>query len=84
MSKINNGGSAFPLATSCGSNESVNGMTLRDYFAAKAMPLAMEDYRLCIGFTTQDIDWKTRGGLSVVAWRAYQLADAMLSAREER
>ena len=56
--------------------------TLRDYFAAKAMPLAMEGYRLCIGFTTQDIDWETRGGLLVVARRAYQLADAMLKARE--
>ena len=57
--------------------------TLRDHFADKALPLAMEDYRLCIGFTAKDIDWETRGGLSVVASRAYQLADAMLRARGE-
>jgi hypothetical protein len=37
MSGLNDGGPAFPLATSSGSNESVNGMTLRDWFAGQAL-----------------------------------------------
>lgn len=56
-------------------------MTLRDFFAAKALPLAMEGYRLGIGAKNTDIDWETSGELSVVASRAYRLADAMLEAR---
>ena len=76
MSKENNGGPAFPVEyiamDSCG-NERVQaqdfGMSLRDYFAAKAMQGLIaagryEDYALMVK-------------------RAYEIADAMLSAREE-
>lgn len=46
-----------------------NGMTLRDYFAAKAMQ------PLIVSFTIQDINWTSQ--------QAYKIADAMLAAREE-
>lgn len=45
-----------------------NGMTLRDYFAAKAMQ------PLIVSFTIQDINW--------TAEQAYKIADSMLKARE--
>ena len=68
----NTGGPAFPTGTG-GNTPYSNGMTLRDYFAAKAMqgmlayayfhPLAMEDG---------------------CARDAYAMADAMLKARERK
>jgi hypothetical protein len=45
-----------------------NGMTLRDYFAAKAMQADMED-----GRHESDFSW--------CAGRAYRMADAMMKAR---
>ena len=50
-------------------------MTLRDYFAAKALPSAI-------------IDWSSTGGIEdpeiveVIARDCYLMADAMLKARE--
>lgn len=71
------GGSAFPRA---GHHENGNGktdgMTLRDYFAAKAMPLAWraaEDGYFDTGEDSINSD---------VATCAYQIADAMLKARK--
>lgn len=65
MSGINNGGAAFPSAYSSDGN---NGMTLRDYFAAKAMQelLSQDGYEV----------------FKLVASDAYKLADAMIKARE--
>jgi hypothetical protein len=63
---------AFPLdIIYTQENEKFNGMTLRDYFAAKAMQamIGREDNR----FTTT---------LEFVGGKAYQYADAMLKARE--
>ena len=73
------GGPAFPADGAHGNYE---GMTLRDYFAAKAMPLAMEEYRMVISRESEclDIEWDKKHGLSSVAARAYELADAMLEA----
>jgi hypothetical protein len=51
------------------------GMTLRDYFAAKALPSVI-------------IDWSSTGGLEdpeiveVIARDCYSMADAMMKARE--
>jgi hypothetical protein len=60
--RVNNGGYAFPLTTVS------NGMTLRDYFAAKAMQgLLAEDY------------WSDHDDVSKIA---YKIADAMIEARE--
>ena len=47
------------------------GMTLRDYFAAKAMPSILEQMDVCNG-----------NELKNSAWIAYQMADAMLEARK--
>jgi hypothetical protein len=64
MNKINTGGPAFPRTQ--WPNET--GMTLRDFFAAKAM-------QACIakGAPLIFID---------IAYKAYEMADAMLKARE--
>lgn len=48
------------------------GMTLRDYFAAKAMEV---DYKIANNFT--DPDWRYG-----IALDAYKMADAMLEARK--
>ena len=48
------------------------GMTLRDYFAAKALPFALSECAL-----SEDYDVNSPAEL------AYQFADAMLKAREE-
>jgi len=72
---MNKGGPAFPgtqYANGVQPTGFSQGMTLRDYFAAKAMQaiLARNDSR----FTTT---------LEFVGGKAYQYADAMLKAREQ-
>ena len=77
MSKTNTGGSAFPRA----GNEwedmqwvkasAKEGMTLRDYFAAKAMPIFTPDY----------LDPDDHESMFECATQAYSMADAMLRAR---
>ena len=66
MSTTDNGEAAFPhpdyLASGWG------GMTLRDYFAAKAMQGMMHDV--------------TQPRADVIAFWAYEMADAMLEARK--
>lgn len=62
--KIKTGGSAFPKNYGI-PNE---GMTLRDYFAAKAM-LGLDVTRYA-------------GGYTLLAENAYKMADAMLAERE--
>ena len=72
MSNTNiNGGPAFPVPGWKGDAD-FNGMTLRDYLAAKAMQV---DYTLAKNFT--DPDWRYG-----IALDAYKMADAMLKARE--
>ncbi len=75
MEKINDGGPAFP---GCNPNPGLTtggeGMSLRDYFAAKAMQTIHDvDYRLECNSSYDDM----------ARW-AYQLADAMLAAREAK
>ena len=75
MTKHNNGGPAFPLADSCreyvNSNRSdANGMHLRDYFAAKAMHASLS------------LDPANAASSGEHARWAYEMADAMLKARE--
>ena len=65
--KINTGGPAFPFAVTDEARIS-DGMTLRDYFAAKAMHARL---------TTYKGSW-----YAGVAEEAYEAADAMLEARE--
>ena len=77
MTTHNNGGPAFPCEVGPASDghtiQTGNmqwmqpGMTLRDYFAARALAPAFP------GMTTRDVQY--------AAEAAYELADAMLSAR---
>jgi len=85
----NNGLSAFPRPYSYAEDVdevhvAQKGMSLRDYFAAKAMPMALEEYRMTIGRIGEclDLEWDKRNGLSSVAAKAYEMADAMLEARK--
>jgi hypothetical protein len=76
MSSIkNNGGSAFPRAGTpkeySGYVEHSEGMTLRDYFAAKAMQGLLAAY-----------PERERWGTHDYARIAYEQADAMLKARD--
>lgn len=81
MSNKNTGGPAFPSHGSMG-EVAHEGMTLRDYFAAKAMAHMSLPTR---GFTgnnswrIEEIDGSILEGLSAVA---YRWADAMIAARE--
>jgi len=68
MSNTNTGGPAFPDPQENWRGE--KGMTLRDYFAAKAM-----EGDLIAGVHPDDFNR--------CAYRAYQMADAMLKAREK-
>ncbi len=81
--KIETGGPAFPgkqksllikaehIDIASQYDIETNGMTLRDYFAAKAMPMAFEKYK----------DGHEDGIDGIARW-AYFFADAMLKARE--
>lgn len=85
MSAIKNGGPAFPqakvtvLAEDGTPNEAAavthNGMTMRDYFAAKALPVVYSDY--CASASKIGFD---EGWMMGVAMDAYAMADAMLAA----
>jgi len=82
----NDGGLAFPAkrmenATTAYSHEWVEvtypGMTLRDYFAAAALPAALQQE------ATSDEGRPCMYDEAAVARVAYRLADAMLKAREQ-
>lgn len=71
MSEKNDGGPAFPVPTTgCGEEW---GMTLRDYFAAKAMQ----------GFATT-LTGTTPVLFDILACDAYTMADEMLKERNKR
>ena len=67
MDKKNDGGPAFPSGNKIGQ---IDGMTLRDYFAAKAMQVLLE----------KSDEWTMT--FDDVADHAYAMADYMLAARE--
>jgi len=68
---------AFPCEWYCigSSREIGNGMTLRDYFAAKAMQGIMNSDRYVGTIGTNRYEYNT-------AKHAYQMADAMMEARK--
>ena len=73
----NTGGAAFPYAAVHGCNGEY-GMTLRDYFAAKAMQTYMADENLMEVYSSLGKNVKKE-----VSTIAYMMADAMLEAREK-
>ena len=66
MNNTNTGGPAFPAGTA------YQGMTLRDYFAAKALQGELACQR-------GDYEWHS---IEKLAAHSYNIADAMLKARE--
>ena len=66
----NDGGPAFSMAER---DDALRGMSLRDYFAAKAMAAMLSIYEV----------HHNAGETEVAEW-AYQQADAMLEIRAER
>lgn len=72
MSTINDGGPAFPLAEPGDCVSASEGMSLRDYFAAKAMQ----------GLLAQSCGTAFGSDPIHGAQYAYQMADAMLAARK--
>jgi len=72
-------GPAFPSPRWEGWGSPQEGMTLRDYFAAKAMPATMTEFE--DGWKQHAYESETF--LQWAAERAYAMADAMLKAREK-
>ena len=77
----NDGGTAFPSHVTTNTNGVdvvawQKGMTLRDYFAAKAMQAMVSNPNTNTG--ANDVAGAAK---AVVGW-AYQISDAMLAARE--
>ena len=68
MNNTNTGGPAFPIS---GMGKENMGMTLRDYFAAKALPPMLHANA-----------GKWAGNYDAYAQMAYEFADAMIKARE--
>ena len=60
-----------------------NGMSLRDYFAAKAMPLALEILRADYMRDDPNYCWDYSCDADLLAKFSYDLANAMLVARQE-
>ena len=77
MSNTNTGGSAFPNEGGPGNLWNDKGMTLRDYFAAKAMAGMLADPD-----TARTVQKARRKMDEAVAELAYMYADAMIKARE--
>lgn len=70
MSDKNDGGAAFPIHTPYYTNR---GMSLRDYFAARALP----------AFLAAKVEHQPKGEIyKRLAQECYALADAMLRARD--
>lgn len=81
MNKINDGGFAFPVWELNGSGQPEMtgfGMTLRDYFAAKALPAVYRVFcdDISVFETTMPEGWREG-----IALDAYALVDAMLKVR---
>ena len=69
---LHTGGPAFPVGN-------VNGMSLRDYFAAKAMQSYASDNEFVDACAVMEKDVNEE-----IARVAYQIADAMLEARQKK
>jgi hypothetical protein len=75
--------SAFPWMVDDGKTVTGNkGMTLRDYFAAKAMQAILPTYNTVDVFDDQTGDDDDPSFPELIAIDSYLMADAMLKARE--
>ena len=72
MSEIHDdGGAAFPVIHPDGSGVQYFGISIRDYFAAKAMQGILAG------------DWEKHGDVFNVSVQSYKIADGMLSTRNK-
>lgn len=81
MSIKDTGGPAFPATAYDADGHMSQGMTLRDYFAAKAMQAI---YQANVEWTPDgdlEMDEETVQVITELARHSYQMADAMLKAR---
>lgn len=93
MNMINDGGPAFPVWELNGNGQPEMtgfGMSLRDFFAAKAMAALIAE-PVSEGWTSTVARWANQvqghtqmSGQDIVAHVAYMMADAMLRAREQQ
>ena len=93
--KINDGGPAFPEAYVPDGSDPSSGMTLRDYFAAKAMQGLLQRGWVRLGDNEEQGDLvpydenvteteaDTEVGVDVLARDAYTIADMMIAARND-
>lgn len=75
MSETDDGGPAFPVP-GLQHDADFNGMTLRDYFAAKALPV------VATGSHLSGQDFLHPDQYASAAFDAYRMADALLKARQ--
>lgn len=80
MTTQTNGGPAFPHSTPrMNGLQTEGGMTLRDYFAAKAAPVTLEHiWKKC-----ERESVRVDNVYDIAAVAAYEMAEAMLKAREK-
>lgn len=71
---IQDGGPAFPITEANGANSGDMGMSLRDYFAAKALQSGW--------LRNTDIGYGGMTSPQIMATACYEIADAMLEARK--
>jgi hypothetical protein len=87
MAKTNTGGPAFPVFpdTAIGHAGAFRGMTMRDYFAAKAMQSLIAGSFTEIGQEGIEANRQTFQNIEdLMAETSYKYADAMLRARESK
>lgn len=78
---IDEGGPAFPDPIRAHSRTSPTGMSLRDYYAAKAMQAIFANWEAVCAISQEA---GSDAGLNHrVARRAYEIADAMIEARKQ-
>lgn len=78
MSKINDGGPAFPISVQPDFQYAEAGMSLRDWFAGQALAGLIASGRSAYDLADSDQQ------AAYAAFRAYTAADAMLAARERQ
>lgn len=76
MSALGDAHPAFPVSEKNGSNEGMPGMSLRDYFAAKAMAAIIR------GANGMTLGADHEGNNRTISNVAYSMADAMLAIRK--
>lgn len=80
MSKINDGGAAFPVAVPTEFQLAEGGMSLRDWFAGQALPALLTE--LYAQSVRNGVQFESVFDSAALA--SYDTADAMLSARSNR